>query len=72
MHLAGTKMFGNFIYNKAVGPDLTHKFQLRVKDDYIVGGSDIVGPNQDVGDQTVRADTVLYSVDSGNITSDNS
>jgi len=72
VHLAGTKMFGNFIYNKAVGPDLTHKFQLRVKDDYIVGGSDIVGPNQDVGDQTVRADTVLYSVDSGNITSDNS
>ena len=72
VHLAGTKMFGNFIYNKSVGPKLTHKFQVRVKDDYIVGGSDVVGPNQDVGDQTVRADTVLYSVDTTNITADNS
>ena len=64
-------MFGNFIYNKLTGPTLTHKFQLRVKDDYIVGGADIVGPNQDFGDQTVRSDSVIYSVDSTNITSDN-
>lgn len=72
MHLAGTKMFGNFAYKKSVGPTLTHQFSVRVKDDYIVGGSDIVGPNQDVGDQTVRADSIIYSVDSGNITADNS
>lgn len=72
MHLAGTKMFGNFFYGKLTGPTLGHKFQLRVKDDYIVGGDDIVGPNQNVGDQTVRADSVVYSVDSTNITSDNS
>ena len=71
MHLAGTKMFGNFVYNKATGPTMSHKFSLRVKDDYIVGGSPIVGPNQDVGDQTVRADSVVYSVDTINITSDN-
>ena len=71
MHLSGTKMFGNFTYKKSVGPTLTHKFSIRVKDDYIVGGSDIVGPNQDVGDQTVRADSIIYSVDSGNITADN-
>jgi hypothetical protein len=71
MHLAGTKMFGNFVYNKLTGPTMTHKFQLRVKDDYVIGGSPIVGPNQDIGDQTVRADTVIYSVDSINITSDN-
>lgn len=71
MHLAGTKMFGNFEYNKLTGPTLTHKFSLRVKDDYIIGGADIVGPNQDVGDQTVRADSVVYSVDTINITSDN-
>ena len=71
MHLAGTKMFGNFEYNKLTGPTLTHKFALRVKDDYIVGGSPIVGPDQDVGDQTVRADSVVYSVDTINITSDN-
>lgn len=71
MHLAGTKMFGNFFYNKLTGPTLEHKFQLRVKDDYIIGGPDIVGPDQDVGDQTVRADSVVWSVDSINITSDN-
>jgi len=72
MHLAGTKMFGNFTYKNSVGPTLKHKFSIRVKDDYIVGGADIVGPNQDVGDQTVRSDSVIYSVDSINITVDNS
>jgi hypothetical protein len=72
MHLAGTKLFGNFEYNKLTGPTLTHKFSLRVKDDYIIGGADVVGPDQDVGDQTVRADSVVYSVDTTNITSDNS
>lgn len=72
MHLAGTKMFSNFAYNKSVGPKLKFNFSLRVKDDYIVGGPDIVGPNQDVGDQTVRSSSVIYSVDSINITADNS
>ena len=71
MHLAGTKMFGNFVYNKKTGPTMSHKFQYRVKDDYIVGGPEIVGPNQDVGDQTVRADNLVWTVDSINITSDN-
>ena len=71
MHIAGTKFFGNFIYTNQVGPTLTHQFQLNVKDDYIQGGADIVGPDQDVGDQTVRADSVVWSVDSINITSDN-
>jgi hypothetical protein len=71
MHLAGTKMFGNFVYNQLTGPVVSHKFQFRIKDDYIVGGADIVGPNQDVGDQTVRADNLVWTVDSTNITSDN-
>lgn len=71
MHLAGTKMFGEFNYIQVTGPTLEHKFQFRVKDDYIVGGADIVGPDQDVGDQTVRADSVVWSVDSTNITVDN-
>ena len=71
MHLAGTKMFGEFNYVQVTGPTLEHKFQFRVKDDYIVGGADIVGPDQDVGDQTVRADSVVWSVDSTNITVDN-
>lgn len=71
VHLAGTKMFGNFIYNKSVGPYLSHKFQIRVKDDYVAGGADVVGPNQNVGDQTIRADSILHSVDTTAITADN-
>lgn len=71
MHMAGSKMFGNFVYNQLTGPGLSHKFQFRVKDDYIIGGPEIVGPDQDVGDQTVRADNFVWTVDSINITSDN-
>jgi hypothetical protein len=71
MHLAGTKMFGNFAYQAKAGPTITSKFQLVRKDDYIVGGSDIVGPNQDVGDQTVRADNFVRTVDTDAFTADN-
>ena len=63
MHLAGSKLFGNFIYEQKTGPKITSQFQLIRKDDYVVGGSDIVGPNQSVGDQTVRADNLVYTVD---------
>jgi hypothetical protein len=71
MHLAGTKMFGNFAYQAKAGPTITSKFQLIRKDDYIVGGPDIVGPDQDVGDQTVRADNFVQTVDSDAFTADN-
>lgn len=71
MHLAGTKMFGNFAYQAKTGPTITSKFQLIRKDDYIVGGPDIVGPNQDVGDQTVRADNFVFTVDATSFTVDN-
>lgn len=63
MHLAGSKLFGNFMYEQLTGPTVTSKFQLIRKDDYVVGGSEIVGPNQVVGDQTVRADNFVYTVD---------
>lgn len=71
MHTAGTKMFGKFSYQNVTGPTLTHKFSLRIKDDYIQGGPDIVGPNQEVGDQTVRADSTVWSVDATTFTADN-
>ena len=71
IHLAGTKMFSTFIYDKKINANLGVKFQLITKDDYIVGGPDIVGPNQVIGDQTVRADNFIYTVDTTGITSDN-
>lgn len=63
VHLAGSKLFGNFIYQQKVGPGLASRFQLYRKDDYVKGGDPIVGPNQDIGDQTVRADNFVYTVD---------
>jgi hypothetical protein len=71
MHLAGTKMFGNFAYQAKTGPVITAKFQVIRKDDYIVGGADIVGPNQDIGNQTVSADNFVRTVDSTAFTTDN-
>ena len=63
MHLAGSKMFGNFSYERKTGPTITSSFQLRRKEDYVIGGAEIVGPNQEVGDQTIRADNFVYTVD---------
>ena len=63
MHLAGSKMFGKFVYDRLTGPKVTSKFRLNRKDDYIVGGSPVVGPNQEIGDRTVRADNFIYTVD---------
>ena len=63
MHLAGSKMFGDFIYEQKTGPKISSSFQLVRKDDYIKGGSDIVGPNQNIGDQTIRSDNFVFTVD---------
>jgi hypothetical protein len=63
MHLAGSKMFGNFVYDRLTGPKVTSRFRLSRKDDYISGGSPIVGPNQEIGDRTVRADNLIFTVD---------
>ena len=63
MHLAGSKMFGNFVYERVTGPKVSSNFRLTRKDDYITGGSPIVGPNQEIGDRTVRADNLIFTVD---------
>ena len=63
MHLAGSKLFGRFTYDRQVGPVITNRFQLIRKEDYVVGGPPIVGPGQDVGDQTIRADNFTFTVD---------
>ena len=71
VHLSGTKLFGNFVYQKKVGPTVSSQFSLIRKEDYVIGGVDIVGPDQDVGDQTIRADNLVWTVDTVNITADN-
>lgn len=71
-HLAGTKMFSRFSYQKKTGPTISHLFRQVRKDDYIIGGDPIVGPNQAIGDQTVRADNAVWTSDSTNFTVDNS
>ena len=63
VHLAGSKLIGAFAYEAVTGPVLTSKFQLFRKDDFVVGGDPIVGPNQAVGDRTIRADNAIFTVD---------
>jgi hypothetical protein len=63
MHLAGSKLFSKFSYDRLTGPAVTASFQLNRKDDYIRGGDPIVGPNQNFGDQTIRADNFIFTVD---------
>jgi hypothetical protein len=63
VHLAGSKLFGKFSYEKAVGPVMSSTFQVIRKDDYVKGGDPIVGPNQATGDQTIRADNFVFTVD---------
>jgi hypothetical protein len=71
VHLAGSKVFSSFVYKNKVGTGITSKFMVVKKDDYIVGGYEIVGPDQYVGDYTVRADNFIFTVDTINIKVDN-
>lgn len=71
MHLAGSRIFSNFVYNKKVGKGVSSIFYKNIKNDFIVGGDPIVGPGQNVGDLTVRADNFVYTVDTINIRVDN-
>jgi len=77
VHLAGTKMFGDFLHKrkKSFGileQGMNHKFIQNIKFDTEVGGDPIVGPNQvvagDGGGLTV--DRQDYTTDSTSITAD--
>lgn len=70
VHLAGTKLFSNFVYKKKVGTGIKSKFQNITKEDHIIGGDPIVGPGQIVGEQTVKADNAIWTVDSTAFTVD--
>ena len=63
VHLAGTKLFGDFVYNKKTSLGIKSRFQQFIKQDNIIGGPPIVGPNQQVGAQTVTVDNSIFTAD---------
>jgi hypothetical protein len=70
VHLAGTKMFDKFSWQKEFSAVVTHRFGLNITEDYIPGGDPVVGPGQIVGDQSIRVDTAVLTADNGVITVD--
>lgn len=70
VHLAGTKVFSEFVYKNKAGTGVKHKFYTVTKNDYIEGGDPIVGPNQPGLPQTVTADNAIRTVDATTFTAD--
>ena len=70
VHLAGTKMFGEFVYKKKASIGVKSRFTVIKKEDYIVGGDPIVGPNQPGYQFIVTADNTAIRTDSENLTVD--
>ncbi len=66
VHLAGTKQFGSFLYQKKQNSGIAQRFYHNVKNDYLLGGIDVVGPGQDTSGQggTITMDTTGYTADS--------
>ena len=72
VHLAGTKMFGKFDYNRISSTTLGFRLNKLIKEDFEVGGDPIVGPGQIVAGAGggFRVDTREYSADSVQISAD--
>ena len=70
VHLAGTKIFSEFVYTGKADIKVTNKFIAITKEDNIVGGDPIVGPNQPGIPQTVRSDNAIRTVDATTFTAD--
>ena len=72
VHLAGSKMFGNFLYENTTEASTGARMIVGVKEDNEVGGDPIVGPNQYVpyAGGGLRADTRLFKVDTEELTAD--
>lgn len=73
VHLAGTKIFGDFKYEKVINKgNLKFKFNRNLKEDDVVGGAPIVGPDQEVlaFGAGLRVDTRRYSVDTRLLSAD--
>ena len=63
VHLAGTRLFSKFTHNKKAGLAMKSRFFVNRKEDPLIGGDPIVGPNQP-GEQ------IYYSSDRNTITTD--
>jgi hypothetical protein len=70
MHLSGTKMFGEFIYKQKASINITASMFTITKDDYVIGGDPIVGPNQPGDPLVITSDSTAYSVDADTFTAD--
>lgn len=72
VHLAGSKMFGKFLYENVTEATTGARMIVGVKEDTEVGGDPIVGPNQVVpgAGGGLRADTRSFSADSEQISAD--
>ena len=70
VHLAGTRLFGRFIYKNKASVGLGHRFYSVKKEDQIIGGPEIVGPNQPGEQIKYSADRNTISVDTINLKSD--
>ena len=72
VHLAGSKMFGSFLYENTTESSLGARMIIGIKEDDEVGGDPIVGPNQVVAyaGGGLRADSRNYSVDSTQLSAD--
>jgi hypothetical protein len=70
VHLAGTKVFSEFVYKNKTGAGVKHRFFTITKNDFIEGGDDIVGPNQPGLPQNVTSDNAIRTVDATTFTAD--
>jgi len=70
VHLAGTRLFGRFVYKKKADVGLGHRFYAAKKEDQIVGGPEIVGPNQPGEQIRYTSDRNTISVDTVNLKAD--
>lgn len=70
VHLAGTRIFGDFIYKNKTSVGIGHKFFVSRQEDYLIGGDPIVGPNQPGTPQLFTVDRTTLTSDSTNFTSD--
>jgi hypothetical protein len=69
VHLAGTRLFGKFTYNKKSVVGVSARMFVAKKEDPLIGGDPIVGPNQPgiEGVIVYSADRNTISVDSTNL-----
>lgn len=67
VHLAGTRLFGSFIYEKKASLETKASLFVNKKEDPLIGGDPIVGPNQPGEAVRYTSDRTTLSVDSVNI-----